>query len=98
MIFVFLPIDSLLIKKKNVPVKKIKLIWDFKGQVAQKTAEHHVIHLNEFIASEKLEFQITGSKIISEFHYIAFMVVSEAEMIPVRDALKPHRGEVYTDL
>ncbi|MFT7351371.1 MAG: hypothetical protein ACI9XR_001115 [Flavobacterium sp.] len=79
-------------------MKKIKLIWDFKGQTAEKTSEHHVIHLNEFIESEKLEFKITGSKTISEFHSVAFMVVSEAEMIPVRDALKPHRGEIYTDL
>lgn len=76
-------------------MKKIKLIWDFKGQAAEKTSEHHVVHLNEFIESEKLELQITGSKIISEFHSIAFMVVSKKEMIAVRDALKPHRGEVY---
>jgi hypothetical protein len=78
-------------------LRKIKLIWDFKGQAAEKTSEHHVIHLKEFIASEKLEFQITGSKIISEFHSIAFMVVSEKEMLPVRDALKPHRAEIYTE-
>lgn len=79
-------------------MRKIKLIWDFKGQAAEKTSEHHVIHLNEFIASEKLEFQITGSRIISEFHSIAFMVVSETEMLQVRDALKPHQAEVYIDM
>jgi hypothetical protein len=28
-------------------------------------------------------------------HAIAFMVVEEKDMITVRDALKPHRGEVY---
>jgi hypothetical protein len=29
-------------------------------------------------------------------HSIAYLVVTESEMIAVRDALKPHRGEVYT--
>jgi hypothetical protein len=78
-------------------LRKIKLIWDFKGQTALQIAEHHVIHLNEFITSEKLELKITGFQTISEFHSIAFMVVNESEMIAVRDALKPHRGEVYEE-
>jgi hypothetical protein len=28
-------------------------------------------------------------------HAIAFMVVTDNEMIAVRDALKPHRAELY---
>jgi hypothetical protein len=28
-------------------------------------------------------------------HAIAFMVVTDAYMIKVRDTLKPHRGELY---
>jgi len=77
-------------------MRKIKLIWDFRGEVAAKTAEHHEIHLKEFIAAEKLELNITGFEILNEIYAIAFMVVEEKEMIAVRDALKPHRGEVYT--
>jgi len=29
--------------------RQIKLIWDFRGQAAVKTAEHHEIHLKEFL-------------------------------------------------
>jgi hypothetical protein len=76
--------------------RKIKLIWDFRGAVATKTAEHHEIHLKEYIQSEKLPLNITGFQIIDEMYAIAFIVVEEANMIAVRDALKPHRGEVYT--
>jgi hypothetical protein len=76
--------------------RKIKLIWDFRGAVAAKTAEHHEIHLKEYILSEKLPLNITGFQIIDEMYAIAFMVVEEENMIAVRDALKPHRGEVYT--
>lgn len=76
--------------------RKIKLIWDFRGAVAAKTAEHHEIHLKEYIQSEKLPLNITGFQIIDAMYAIAFMVVEEDNMISVRDALKPHRGEVYT--
>ena len=39
-------------------MRKIKLIWDFRGQAARKTAEHHEIHLKEFIQAEKLQLNI----------------------------------------
>lgn len=77
--------------------RKIKLIWDFRGSVSAKTAEHHEIHLKEYIISEKLEPNITGFKIYDEMHAIAFMVVTDENMIVVRDALKPHRGEAFSD-
>lgn len=74
---------------------KLKLIWDFRGPDALKIAEHHVVHLKEYISMQKLELNITGFEQISELHAIAFMVVEESEMRPIRDALKPHRGQIY---
>lgn len=76
--------------------RQLKLIWDFRGPVALKTAEHHEKHLKEFISIEKLDLKITGFEELSNMHSIAYMVVNEKDMIPVRDTLKPHRGEVYT--
>jgi len=76
-------------------MKLIKLIWDFRGPAASRTAEHHEIHLKEYIASEKLSVNITGFTVINEFYSLAFLVVDQSEMILVRDALKPHRGEIY---
>jgi len=75
--------------------RRIKLIWDFRGPASAKTAEHHEIHLKEYIKIEKLPLEITGFQTYGEMHAIAFMVVEEQDMITVRDALKPHRGEVY---
>jgi len=77
--------------------RKIKLIWDFRGPASAKTAEHHEIHLKEYIKIEKLPLEITGFQTYGEMHAVAFMVVEEQDMIAVRDALKPHRGEVYTE-
>ncbi|VXB50949.1 conserved hypothetical protein [Flavobacterium sp. 9AF] len=76
-------------------MRKIKLIWDFRGMAAAKTAEHHEIHLKEYIQIENLTINITGWQPINEMYAIAYMVVEEKDMIAVRDALKPHRGEVY---
>ena len=77
-------------------MRQIKLIWDFRGEASAKTAEHHEIHLKEYIIIEKFPITITGFEIKNDFHAIAFMVVTDENMIQVRDALKPHRGEVYS--
>lgn len=77
--------------------RQIKLIWDFKGPAALKTAEHHEIHLKEFIALEKAEVITTGYKEMNDMHCIAYMVVHERYMIAMRDKLKPHRGEIYVE-
>jgi hypothetical protein len=78
--------------------RKIKLIWDFRGPVSAKIAEHHEIHLKEYITIEKLPLNITGFEIQNEMLAIAYMVVTDENMIQVRDALKPHRGEIYTEI
>jgi len=74
-------------------MRKIKLIWDFRGVDAQKTAEHHLIHLEEFCTREALDSNC-GVESLAELHFIAYLVVEEQKMIPVRDALRPHRGEL----
>ena len=74
--------------------RKLKLIWDFKGSVALQTAKHHCIHLKEYATIEKLHFYEINHLEISEIHSIAFIIVDEVYMKPVRDALKPHRGEL----
>ncbi|HLV69840.1 MAG TPA: hypothetical protein VKY34_03975 [Xanthomarina sp.] len=78
-------------------MRKLKLIWDFKGPDSAITAEHHNIHLKEYIVAKQLPLNITGCEVLNDMHAIAFMVVEEADMKPVRDTLKPHRGQVYNE-
>lgn len=75
--------------------KLIKLIWDFRGPASAKTAEHHELHLREFIRVENFPTRSTGFEILHDMHAIAFMVVEESNMIAARDILRPHRGEIY---
>ena len=78
-------------------MRNLKLIWDFRGPAGQKTAEHHLIHLKDYIKHEKLDITITGVETLNDMHSLAYLVVSEDKMKPIRDALKPHRGQVYQD-
>ena len=78
-------------------MRKIKLIWDFRGPASQKTAEHHLIHLKEYITINNLDITIADLESFGDMHNTAYMVVDESEMKPIRDALKPHRGQVYSD-
>jgi hypothetical protein len=77
--------------------RQIKLIWDFRGSASAKTAEHHLIHLKEYIAMEQLPLPTSGFEVITEMHAIAYVVVTDEHMIQLRDTLKPHRGELYED-
>ncbi len=72
--------------------RNIKLIWDFYGPDSKNTAAHHIIHLREFAEKNHIEHGGIDEEIVNESHTSAFMVVNEAQMITVRDSLKPHRG------
>lgn len=77
-------------------MRQIKLIWDFRGPASAKTAEHHAIHLREFIGAEALPISICDSEVLSDMHAVAFMVCTDEHLLKLRDALKPHRAELWT--
>ncbi|WP_439151727.1 hypothetical protein [Winogradskyella sp.] len=77
-------------------MRRLKLIWDFRGPASLKTAEHHVIHLKEYVLANQLDINIIDVETLSDMHSLAYLVVDESEMKPIRDALKPHRGQVYS--
>ena len=53
-------------------MRKLKLIWDFRGSDSKKIAEHHEIHLKEYIKLEDLNITITGVEELNINHSIAF--------------------------
>jgi len=78
-------------------MRLLKLIWDFRGPAGAQTAVHHEIHLKEYAFAKALTNPITGVEDLNELHSLAYLVVKEDEMRSVRDALKPHRGQVYIE-
>ena len=75
-------------------MRKIKLLWDFRGEDAQETAKHHTIHLKEFAQIEKLSFHEIDIQEKNPMLFSAFITIDEKDMKTFRDALKPHRGEL----
>ena len=41
-------------------MNKIKIIWDFRGPVSQKIADHHEKHLQEFFKKENKKLYESG--------------------------------------
>lgn len=74
--------------------KKIKIIWDFFGDKSEKTAEHHVIHLREFMQRNQLTLLDSGVASAADFHHLAYVTVNEEQVKIIRDSLKPHRAFV----
>lgn len=74
--------------------RKIKLLWDFYGDKAEKTAQHHEIHLKEFMEKNQLETLNSGVSSAADFHFFASITILEKDVKTVRDALKPHRAFV----
>ena len=84
-------------KTFRFPMRKIKMIWDFRGPHSEKTAQHHVIHLNEFSQNNGIEVIAMDIEKIHENHTMAFIVVTEDLVPDLRQSLKPHRGQLYED-
>ncbi len=77
--------------------RKIKLIWDMHGPDAKGTAEHHAIHLGEYLDKFKMTHFGFGSETTTEVHAQAYVIVEEKDMITVRDSLRPQRAELWED-
>ena len=72
--------------------KKAKLVWNFNGPDALKTAEHHLIHLNEFSEMESIPFLSNGTEKVTELAFEAFVIVDLKWVDTLRTKLKPNQG------
>ncbi|MDE0600073.1 hypothetical protein ACFO5T_13100 [Dokdonia genika] len=77
-------------------MERLKLIWDFRGPDSEKIALHHEIHLKEYASAKGLNAPLTGVESQSGDFALAYLVVDKDAMKPVRDDLKPHRGQLFT--
>ena len=85
------------INNEKKELRKLKLIWDFYGDESAKTAEHHAKHLGEYLEKNQPKNMKAGWEQQQDSHAIAYMIIMENDMLPIRDALRPHRATVYTE-
>tara|TARA_B100000214_G_C23542958_1_gene434860 strand:- start:76 stop:312 length:237 start_codon:yes stop_codon:yes gene_type:complete len=72
--------------------KKIKLIWQFSGTNAIKIADHHLVHLNEYILQHDIDVIDKGTELINEFSSVSFIIIDNDLVEKLRVVLKPHKG------
>lgn len=72
--------------------RKIKLVWEFYGVDALKTADHHLIHLSQYIQREDIDIIDKGVELINEFSAISFIIIYNSFAVKLRSDLKPKKG------
>ncbi len=77
--------------KSDTPVA---MLWDFFGPNAVQTAEHHLIHLNEF-ASNKNITPVALELIPAPDRSVVSFVLPWALVQELRPLLNPHRGQIW---
>tara|TARA_Y100000766_G_C18568130_1_gene441035 strand:+ start:353 stop:589 length:237 start_codon:yes stop_codon:yes gene_type:complete len=70
---------------------KSKLIWQLSGRDALRIAEHHLIHLSEYMQSNEIVVIDQGIELISEFSAISFVIVDKSFVEKIRVDLKPYK-------
>ncbi|MBX2828702.1 MAG: hypothetical protein KTR22_11090 [Flavobacteriaceae bacterium] len=78
-------------------MERVKLIWEFRGPNALPIANHHVIHLKEFVENEQLQNTLCDTEKMSDMFVKAYLVIERQHMDDLRNRLKPHRGQVYKE-
>ena len=73
-------------------MKKVKLIWDFNGIESNKTAEHFHIHLLDFLKNHQILKYTSKVELVNEFYSINFLIIGEAHIALIKNALKPNRA------
>lgn len=69
----------------------IRLIWDFFGPDSRRTAEHHGVHLREFLVREGFSSARTGLGSAGEGHGMSWCELAEADAERVASVLRPQR-------
>ncbi|MGB3590784.1 MAG: hypothetical protein WBA16_03780 [Nonlabens sp.] len=78
-------------------MRKLKLIWDFKGPDSLETARHHLLHLDEYVQQNQIVILKSGTEPITANHHIAYVACLESTVTILRDSLKPRRAQLFTE-
>ncbi len=72
--------------------KKIKFVWDFFGSDANKTADHSLFHLEEFLMRSNINIHSKGVSKQSDSHFFSFIVLDITHLEYIKSKLSPNRA------
>ena len=72
--------------------KKIKIVWKFTGVDALKIADHHIIHVKEYMVSNDITMFEEGTEEVNDYAANSFIVIDSINLEKVKNDLKPHQA------
>ena len=72
--------------------KKIKMVWNFSGLDAIKIANHHIIHLREYMVLNNITMLDEGTEKVNEYAANSYIIIDSKNLEKVKNDLKPHQG------
>ena len=75
--------------------KNLKFVWDFYGTDSEKTANHSLSHIQEFLIQSKINIDNSGVEKVSENHFYSFIVLNIKHLEFIKNKLKPTRAFKY---
>jgi len=72
--------------------KKIKFIWDFYGNDSEKTANHSLIHLHNFLIKNDIDVYSKGVLKESDNHFYSYLILNIEHLNFIKEKLKPNRA------
>ncbi|MGY8931416.1 MAG: hypothetical protein ACKVH2_01710 [Flavobacteriales bacterium] len=73
-------------------MSNIKFVWDFYGPDSKSLAEHHLVHLTDFISKENFLSIDSGVSIDSDNYAYSFIILDSSHLEIIKLKLKPHQA------
>jgi hypothetical protein len=73
-------------------MSNIKFVWDFYGPDSKFLADHHLVHLIDFLSQEKILCTDSGVSIESDNYAFSFITLDSSYLEIIKSSLKPHQA------
>ena len=70
----------------------IKFVWNFYGPDSKSLAEHHLVHLIDFISKENFLSLNSGISTESDNYAYSFIILDASSLEIIKLKLKPHQA------
>ena len=73
-------------------MSNIKFVWDFYGPDSKSLANHHLVHLLDFIFQESILSLNSGISTESDNYSYSFIILDSSYLEIIKSKLKPHQA------
>ena len=79
-------------KVVQLKMTNIKFVWDFFGPDSKSLAQHHLVHLIDFVSKENILSLSSGVSTESDNYSYSFIILDSSYLEIIKSKLKPHQA------